>query len=261
MPGEHGFRFFPGFYKHVIDTMERIPLAGRGYGRRSPRADDARRDDAVWQAGAGAAGGFSDHAARCERPVAGHPAGVWTGERPYRRRSGVLRARIWQILTSCGERRLAEYERTSWWEFIGAGERSPAYQKFLASGITRSLVAAKAREASTRTIGDVFVQLVLTIVNPPAGPADRVLDGPTNLVWIDPWRTYLESRGVHYLTDAEVKGIRCVEARITGVDVVHRGKPTLVQGDHYVAALPLERITPMINASMLAADPSLANLR
>ena len=170
-------------------------------------------------------------------------------------------ARIWQILTSCGERRLAEYERTSWWEFIGAGERSPAYQKFLASGITRSLVAAKAREASTRTIGDVFVQLVLTIVNPVAGSADRVLDGPTNLVWIDPWRTYLESRGVHYLTDAAVKGIRCVEGRITGVDVVHRGKPTLVQGDHYVAALPLERITPMINASMLAADPSLANLR
>src|SRR5271155_1166087 len=24
-PGEHGFRFFPGFYKHVIDTMRRIP--------------------------------------------------------------------------------------------------------------------------------------------------------------------------------------------------------------------------------------------
>ena len=25
VPGEHGFRFFPGFYKHVIDTMRRIP--------------------------------------------------------------------------------------------------------------------------------------------------------------------------------------------------------------------------------------------
>src|SRR6516164_6829949 len=25
LPGEHGFRFFPGFYKHVIDTMSRIP--------------------------------------------------------------------------------------------------------------------------------------------------------------------------------------------------------------------------------------------
>src|ERR1700722_7283693 len=25
IPGEHGFRFFPGFYKHVIGTMGRIP--------------------------------------------------------------------------------------------------------------------------------------------------------------------------------------------------------------------------------------------
>ena len=25
LPGEHGFRFFPNFYKHVTDTMSRIP--------------------------------------------------------------------------------------------------------------------------------------------------------------------------------------------------------------------------------------------
>ncbi len=26
LPGEHGFRFFPGFYQHVTDTMRRIPF-------------------------------------------------------------------------------------------------------------------------------------------------------------------------------------------------------------------------------------------
>src|SRR5438067_5803816 len=26
LPGEHGFRFFPGFYKHLPDTMKRIPF-------------------------------------------------------------------------------------------------------------------------------------------------------------------------------------------------------------------------------------------
>ena len=25
LPGEHGFRFFPSFYRHVTDTMKRIP--------------------------------------------------------------------------------------------------------------------------------------------------------------------------------------------------------------------------------------------
>ena len=28
LPGEHGFRFFPGFYKHIPDTMSRIPFPG-----------------------------------------------------------------------------------------------------------------------------------------------------------------------------------------------------------------------------------------
>src|ERR1700674_4824804 len=30
LPGEHGFRFFPGFYKHVIDTMGRTPYGAHG---------------------------------------------------------------------------------------------------------------------------------------------------------------------------------------------------------------------------------------
>ena len=30
LPGEHGFRFFPGFYKHVIDTMRRTPYGANG---------------------------------------------------------------------------------------------------------------------------------------------------------------------------------------------------------------------------------------
>ena len=29
LPAEHGFRFFPGFYRHLPDTMARIPHGGR----------------------------------------------------------------------------------------------------------------------------------------------------------------------------------------------------------------------------------------
>src|SRR4051794_17157309 len=32
LPGEHGFRFFPNFYKHVTDTMSRIPFPGNARG-------------------------------------------------------------------------------------------------------------------------------------------------------------------------------------------------------------------------------------
>src|SRR5918995_1200541 len=32
LPGEHGFRFFPGFYRHLPDTMKRIPIEGQSGG-------------------------------------------------------------------------------------------------------------------------------------------------------------------------------------------------------------------------------------
>jgi uncharacterized protein with NAD-binding domain and iron-sulfur cluster len=32
LPAEHGFRFFPGFYRNVTDTMRRIPFSGNTNG-------------------------------------------------------------------------------------------------------------------------------------------------------------------------------------------------------------------------------------
>src|ERR1043165_9717099 len=34
LPGEHGFRFFPGFYHHIPDTMRRIPEGNNAEGCR-----------------------------------------------------------------------------------------------------------------------------------------------------------------------------------------------------------------------------------
>ncbi len=260
LPGEHGFRFFPGFYKHVIDTMRRIPsFDGRKvadhlvpttrvgitqYGKPTFLVP------AVFPRTPGDAGTLLRDILLAFGPV----TDLTPDDLAF------FGARVWQILTSCDERRLGEYEAINWWDFVGAETRSPAYQKFLAAGITRSLVAAKARKASTRTIGDVFVQLMLTIVNPLAGSTDRVLDGPTNMVWIDPWRSYLESRGVQYRCNAEVEQILCSGQRVTGVVIRDQGVRSVVQGDHYVAAIPLERIAPLVNADLLAADPALAHL-
>jgi geranylgeranyl pyrophosphate synthase/uncharacterized protein with NAD-binding domain and iron-sulfur cluster len=261
LPGEHGFRFFPGFYKHVVDTMRRTPsFDGRQVAdhltptTRVGITQYVKPDfvtPAVFPLTPGDAGALLR-----DILLAFDPNTDLTPDD-----LAFFGARVWQILTSCKERRLGEYERISWWDFIGAEGRSAAYQKFLAVGITRSLVAAKARKASTRTIGDVFVQLMLTIMNPTAGSTDRVLDGPTNLVWIDPWLAYLESRGVRYVKGAQIEEILCTNGRIAGVVVDQQGKRAVATGDFYVAALPIERMALLMNASMLASDPTLANLR
>lgn len=260
LPGEHGFRFFPGFYKHVVDTMRRIPSHdGRPVAEHlvnTTRVGFSPYDQPTFEVPAHfpRTPGDAGTLLRDMLLVFGPVTGLTPDDLAF------FGARIWQFLTSCQQRRLDEYEGVSWWDFIGAQERSPAYQKYLGEGITRSLVAAKARRASARTIGTIFAQLMITIVSPWGGAADRVLDGPTNLVWIDPWRAWLESRGVQYRTEAQVEQILCANGRVSGVVVVEGGARTVVRGDHYVAALPLERIAPLATGDVLAADPALATL-
>ena len=260
LPGEHGFRFFPGFYKHVIDTMRRIPsLDGRMVADHlvpttRVAVTQYGKPTFVIPAMFPRTPGDAGTVLRDILLAFGPETGLTPDDIAF------FGARVWQILTSSPERRLGEYEGTGWWDFVGATQRSDAYQKFLAAGITRSLVAAKAHTASTRTIGDVFVQLMLTVVNPAAGSTDRVLDGPTNMVWIHPWRAHLEASGVQYRANAEVQQILCKGGRITGIVVIENGVRRVVEGDHYIAAMPLERIAPMIDPDLLAADPKLANL-
>jgi geranylgeranyl pyrophosphate synthase/uncharacterized protein with NAD-binding domain and iron-sulfur cluster len=259
-PGEHGFRFFPGFYRHVIDTMERIPA---GDGRRVADALVATTRVGVTQYGRP----LLELPARFPR-TPGDAATVLvdlllaftpvTGLTPED--VAFFGARIWQVLTSCAERRLAEYELVDWWTFIDAGSRSEAYQRVLAQANTRSLVAAQAKRASARTVGDMFVQLALDVLDPLAGAIDRVLDGPTTDVWIDPWQRFLESLGGDFRAGAEVKDIRCSGERITGVVVERDGRTEIVAGDYYVCALPVERAAPLVTPEMLAVDRGLANL-
>ena len=59
--------------------------------------------------------------------------------------------RLLVLLGSCQARRLGEWEQQSWWEFSGAQSRSSAYQRFLADGLTRSLVAAQSSCSTSGT--------------------------------------------------------------------------------------------------------------
>ena len=60
--------------------------------------------------------------------------------------------RLLALLTSCDERRFGQWERRAG----GSSSTAPplaGYQRFLADGLTRMLVAAQAHEMSARTGG------------------------------------------------------------------------------------------------------------
>jgi uncharacterized protein with NAD-binding domain and iron-sulfur cluster len=258
LPGEHGFRFFPRFYRHVTDTMSRIPY---GDGTVADNLVDTTR---VSLARFGRRP--IDVTARSPRSindvrVALDDIGRFLGGDLDLTHDEIIffASKVWQIVTSCRERRMNDYEKIGWWEFIGAEQHSPAYQKLLGHGITRSLVAAKADTASTKTIGNIFIQLLFDIVTP--GPStDRVLCGPTNEVWIDPWLKHLVRNGVRYQADSKATAVTFDGSRIRAATIQSGGSTRTVEGDYFILAMPIEDVIDLITPEMTAVEPALGHL-
>ena len=261
LPGEHGFRFFPGFYKHIIDTMDRIPFGG---GKVSDNLVNTTQ--VMFARYGGDSTVLPSHFPRTFegiKSVLNFVQRILSGNKsvPLQEIEFFL-ARGWQIMTSCEERRLDEYEKIGWWDFVGAGQRSPDYQKYFAHGFTRSLVASQAQLASTYTVGNIYMQMLFDVADPTVPSSDRLLNGPTNDVWIQPWLDYLESRGVKYHFNCDVQSIRCSAGMVRSVTIQNRqnGSMTEVTGDYYVAAIPVEQMAPLVTRSMIEADPQLGHL-
>jgi uncharacterized protein with NAD-binding domain and iron-sulfur cluster len=249
LPAEHGFRFFPGFYRHVPDTMRRIGVAGHLVGaERVLLAQADGRPELLTPAHLPES--FEDFALVTRFVLeAATSLGIPPQETAW------FLERLLTLLTSCDERRLGQWELQSWWSYVGAEQRSAAFQKFLADGLTRTLVAARAREMSARTGGTILLQLIFDLTRA-GGRADRVLDGPTSDVWIDPWAAHLEGLGVEIRRAAPVEGIQFSGGRITGVTVAGAS----VTADHYVAAVPVEIMRTLAGPDLRAAEPRIARL-
>ncbi len=258
LPGEHGFRFVPGFYKHLPDTMGRIPFEGNPNGVLGNLVSVAREEFARTArtpliALSRFPQSWADLKVLLEMPKEFEGLGLTTDDFEF------FFSKIWQVLTSCQERRLLEYERVGWWEFVDAANRSKAYQTYLAIGATRTLVASKAELANTKTIGDIGIQLMLNVATI-GESSDRILNGPTNDVWINPWLEYLRSKGVDYRFGTVVEQILCPKEAITGVVINDGTGPVTVTGDYYICALPVEVISGLVTKDLIAADPMLADL-
>ncbi len=280
VPGEHGFRFFPGFYKHVPDTMMRIPCDGGSVFDNLLTTDKtlvARSRDQAGRPG-------EDIAFPAQPP--GTPVnllrmavslfftrrvlGFRTGELLYYAR------RLVTLLTSCKERRFGEYEYQDWLAFAGAEGRSDAYRKYCADGICRSCVACRADKMSTRTGGYILLQLLFDLVRPGV-QANRVLNGPTNKKWIEPWLEHLRQIGVTFHTEAKVAAIHYdrtrraidhvtvskvrevfdADGRITHEPAEAAGWPREVKADYYIVALPVELLEPNVATDGITRDAPL----
>ena len=263
LPGEHGFRFFPGFYHHVPDSMRRIPFPGNPNGvwdnmiaateGRAPRTN-GRADGTVF--------GIAPNPPELLTPdglrrVLIEELAKQQGVPPHEMEFFVNRLMV--FLTSSDERRFGQWEHTSWWDFVRAEGKSEEYRRVIAVGLTRTVVAAKETVASTRTIGNMAEAFVMNFMNRGNdGAPDRVLNAPTNEAWIDPWIVHLRELGVrfresHTIEALNVRGGRIASARVRD----RRRRRRRVEADWFICAMPVERARRLWSPGVLALDPSL----
>lgn len=262
LPGEHGFRFFPGFYKHVTDTMKRIPFEGNRQGVFdnlvvSTREMLAREGKPPLVSIVNFPKSLDDLKVLIYA-LTHADTGIPKDELDF------FAGKMWQLMTSSMERRVADYERISWLNYLDAKNKSEAYNKYLVGGITRTLVAAQPALMSTKTGGDVLLQLLFLMAQPSAHP-DRVLNAPTNDAWLWPWLDYLNKKGVKYFHSHKVKSISCnvKDNVVSKVQVSNEetGKTKEVTADYYIFAVPVEVMSCLVTEDLKTIDPNLAFLK
>lgn len=224
LPGEHGFRFFPAYYRHVTDTMARIPVYDREGEQTSRRVLDNLRstpDQLTLKSG--------------RRPTPAPAAGATAlqtlrlaletlSSQDYDPRDFLqMGLRISRYLATCPERR-APLESISWWNYLcGFSPKTRCYLYRYSSAFTRDstesgriLAAFDWRYGDARTNGSTWMQLFEPIPDG-AGRFDGTLDAPTSEAWFVHWRRYLEDRGVRFVTGTLE---RLETAKVDGKDVV-----------------------------------------
>src|SRR5262245_62589706 len=136
-----------------------------------------------------------------------------------------------------------------------ASSMSDAYRRVVVSGLTQNFVAMDGEKSSTKSVINILARLLNDFLT--AGSTlDRILNGPTSEVWIDPWIRYLTAtdsdeqakareRGegtVTFCDEARVTrlGFDPAKNRITGVYVGKNEELKYADADYFIAAVPVE---------------------
>lgn len=257
LPGEHGFHFFPSFYRHVPDTMRRIPRPEGG------SVYDSLVD------------GSLELISRTDDPPILMPStlprslrgwwGFFTALRAASR--GIPLAELvffagktLQFMTACDERRISEWDSLSWWDYVEADRMSYAYRELIARLPPLLLIAVHPQRASARTLGNAFINM-LRAGFWPGNNIDRQLDGPPNDRWVDPWVASL-SQKAELVMGASLVHLDFDEhaGRLRGAKLRDAHGERTVTADHYIVALPVEVMAPLVTPEMERAAPSLASI-
>jgi hypothetical protein len=286
LPGEHGFRAFYSFYRHLTDTMERIPLWERianderaPENRRPPGPPRSVADNLIptYKVAVALEGDIFreiQYDRRQPRSVAAasYALGVWMVAMGFPSSDIVrLMSRLLQFMTSCRERRYTDLATKSLFDYLGAEGLSEQFKKRFAN-ISRFLVAIDPTQGDALTQAMIMCRLLMdpVVSGESSRNVDRVLNGPSTERWFDPWAFFLKQQNVRFffkqnLDRFQVRNGAVVDAHLTcGSDECDNQKGYRLnarQKDsdryrYFVSAVAGDRLAEILSASdgLLAAD-------
>ncbi len=251
LPSEHGFHYFPGFYRHLIETLERIPVGEPSF-RRTCVADHlvagtrvlVAREQPVSEIS------FTRSVREFKDVEALARSFLEMGLRPQE--VVLISRKLFELWSATEQEWETRLENVTWWNFIEADRQSAAYQTYFANIGVRSTVAMDPRKASARSIGRIVLRLFSDLAmsaTQGAPAADRFLNGPTQEVWFQPWVKYLESLGVNLVTERRVKKISCAGGRVDALQFVGEEGNYEEAFDYVISTLPPKQLAEVVRAS------------
>jgi len=218
IPGEHGFRFFPAYYRHLRNTLARIPVFETDSGHNpyltsnlSGRwvIDNLVNTPVQAFAGKGATPSFFPRIPSVSLTAKLIQLRDLLIDRKYDLRDiDQFILRVFRFMATGSLRRAEECDPISWWEYLSgydAKSKRPRFQYSEAfhkhiSEAPRILAAFDAEWGDAHSDGNTFVQLLLTNVLE-SKAVDQVLNGPTTEAWFEHWEKYLrEYLGVTFVS-------------------------------------------------------------
>jgi len=211
IPGEHGYRFFPNFYRHIFDTMKRTPVFDKHGDITSETAYDQLVPTLNTAIAFNDGKGLNKVELRRFTSIKAIQDTIefFRSEAKFTDRD-LLRLQVYflKYMTSCPERRTAEAEEVSFWRYVHADgvKYSSAAARFL-DGAPQALVAMSAKETDARTQYNALIQMLLQNPIEPFVP-DMQLNGTTSEAWLNRWKDYLKRKGVKFFIGKLTKLIR-----------------------------------------------------
>ncbi|MBO6938231.1 MAG: FAD-dependent oxidoreductase [Deltaproteobacteria bacterium] len=254
-PGEHGFRFFPNFYRCIVETLKHVPVTHAHVAKRGldpALAGKSVADLLVPTAHGGIAIDGAVYPVRRAETLADVPQVVANMLRAFRVRPRDVQRfsrELVRFLLTSHERALESWEHRTLADFLNENDFSDEMVTFLKS--LRALSAMRAERGSLRTLLFTATQMISDF-DPEYALWDALLPGPTDYLMLEPWEDELVRLRIDIHRSTKVASLAFsptrpgLAGRLERVTLEDGRTIDAGPGDHFVFALPFEVARPLL---------------